>query len=145
MLLAGDGKGALKILLRFRHIRLRRLKGDFAGNALYATIAILLGWWPWKPAMVRPYQIMNCAISASNELLTINNYNPRKFTGVGVMKRLSFAGCLLFFLAGAWLAEAGVAGAADLTVKAPIVPPVPVFSWTGVYLGIGGGAGWGER
>ena len=37
------------------------------------------------------------------------------------------------------LALTGVAGAADLTVKAPIVPPVPVFSWTGVYLGIGGG------
>ena len=43
------------------------------------------------------------------------------------------------------LALTGVAGAADLTVKAPIVPPVPVFSWTGVYLGIGGGAGWGNN
>jgi len=43
------------------------------------------------------------------------------------------------------LALTGVAGAADLAVKAPIVPPVPVFSWTGVYLGIGGGAGWGNN
>jgi len=38
-----------------------------------------------------------------------------------------------------------VVGAADLGVKAPIVPPVPVFSWTGVYLGIGGGTGWGNK
>ena len=43
------------------------------------------------------------------------------------------------------LALTGVAGAADLAVKPPIVPPVPVFSWTGVYLGIGGGAGWGNN
>ena len=43
------------------------------------------------------------------------------------------------------LALTGVAGAADLGFKAPIVPPVPVFSWTGVYLGIGGGAGWGNN
>src|ERR1700693_2526361 len=43
------------------------------------------------------------------------------------------------------LALTGVAGAADLAVKAPIVPPVPAFSWTGVYLGIGGGAGWGNN
>ena len=39
----------------------------------------------------------------------------------------------------------GVAGAADLAVKTPIVAPVPVFSWTGVYLGIGGGTGWGNN
>ena len=37
----------------------------------------------------------------------------------------------------------GAASAADLAVKAPIVAPVPVFSWTGVYIGIGGGTGWG--
>ena len=43
------------------------------------------------------------------------------------------------------LALTGVAGAADLAVKSPIVPPVPVFSWTGVYLGIGGGTGWGDN
>lgn len=39
----------------------------------------------------------------------------------------------------------GAASAADLVVKAPIVAPVPVFSWTGVYIGIGGGSGWGTR
>ena len=43
------------------------------------------------------------------------------------------------------LALTGVAGAADLAVKAPVVPPVPAFSWTGVYLGIGGGTGWGNN
>ena len=43
------------------------------------------------------------------------------------------------------LALTGVAGAADLAVKTPVVPPVPVFSWTGVYLGIGGGTGWGNN
>jgi hypothetical protein len=39
------------------------------------------------------------------------------------------------------LALTGVAGAADQSFKAP----VPVFSWTGVYLGIGGGTGWGNN
>jgi opacity protein-like surface antigen len=43
------------------------------------------------------------------------------------------------------IALTGVAGAADLAVKAPTVPPVPAFSWTGVYLGIGGGTGWGNN
>jgi len=39
----------------------------------------------------------------------------------------------------------GAASAADLIVKAPVVAPVPVFSWTGVYIGIGGGSGWGTK
>ena len=39
----------------------------------------------------------------------------------------------------------GVAGAADLAVKTPMFAPVPVFSWTGVYVGIGGGTGWGNN
>ena len=38
----------------------------------------------------------------------------------------------------------GTASAADLGVRAPIVAPPPVFSWTGIYIGIGGGTGWGE-
>jgi outer membrane immunogenic protein len=37
------------------------------------------------------------------------------------------------------LSFSGAAGAADLAIKAS-----PVFSWTGVYLGIGGGTGWGN-
>ena len=51
----------------------------------------------------------------------------------------------LCLAAGYVLALTGVAGAADLAVKTPIVAPVPVFSWTGVYLGIGGGTGWGNN
>ena len=43
------------------------------------------------------------------------------------------------------LALTGVAGAADLPVKMPIVATIPAFSWTGVYLGIGGGTGWGNN
>lgn len=43
------------------------------------------------------------------------------------------------------LGIAGTASAADLRVAAPIVAPVPVFSWTGVYIGIGGGTGWGTE
>jgi outer membrane immunogenic protein len=35
--------------------------------------------------------------------------------------------------------------AADMPVKAPVYPAVaPVFSWTGFYLGIAGGGGWGS-
>ena len=60
---------------------------------------------------------------------------------MAVLKR-----CRELCLAAAYaLALTGVVGAADLGVKAPIVPPVPVFSWTGVYLGIGGGTGWGNK
>ena len=50
------------------------------------------------------------------------------------------------FLASVFsLALTGVAGAADLPFKMPIVAQAPVFSWTGVYLGIGGGTGWGNN
>jgi outer membrane immunogenic protein len=40
----------------------------------------------------------------------------------------------------------GVAGAADLAVKAPVYkapPPVILSDWAGFYLGINGGGGWG--
>lgn len=50
------------------------------------------------------------------------------------------------FLASAFaLVLTGTASAADLAVKAPAVPPVPVFSWSGIYIGISGGTGWGNK
>jgi outer membrane immunogenic protein len=55
------------------------------------------------------------------------------------MKPIGFAGCFLFLLAGASLAEA-----ADLQIaKAPPFLPPPPFSWTGFYLGGNVGAGFG--
>ena len=49
--------------------------------------------------------------------------------------------CLASVLA---LALTGAAGAADMAVKAPIIAPVVVApTWTGFYLGIGGGTAWG--
>jgi outer membrane immunogenic protein len=40
------------------------------------------------------------------------------------------------------VAPLNTADAADLPVKVPLPPP-PVWTWTGFYLGIQGGAGWG--
>jgi outer membrane immunogenic protein len=37
----------------------------------------------------------------------------------------------------------GSANAADLPLKAPPAAPPPVSNWTGFYIGINGGAGWG--
>lgn len=54
------------------------------------------------------------------------------------MKRALFSAALA-------LGFTGVAGAADLAVRAPVIAPLPVFSWTGIYLGIGGGTGWGNK
>jgi outer membrane immunogenic protein len=46
-------------------------------------------------------------------------------------------------LVGATLLFAGPAFAADLPVKAPrAVPFMPVYNWTGFYVGVNGGAGW---
>ena len=42
----------------------------------------------------------------------------------------------------------GSANAADLPTKAPMAPApmvAPAFSWTGIYLGINGGWGWGRE
>jgi outer membrane immunogenic protein len=53
-------------------------------------------------------------------------------------------GVLAFALTG--IAALASANAADLAVKAPVykAPPVPVFSWTGFYIGVQGGGAWGD-
>jgi len=56
---------------------------------------------------------------------------------------------LLGSVATGALLAAGSANAADLAVKAPrvapVVPPPPVFSWTGCYVGAHVGWGWGRH
>lgn len=37
------------------------------------------------------------------------------------------------------------AQAADLAVKAPAPVPTPVYNWTGLYVGVNGGYGWGDQ
>ena len=55
----------------------------------------------------------------------------------GVMKKLVVAA------AAAALGFVSVASAADMPTKAPVMAaPTPVFSWTGFYLGVQGGAAW---
>jgi outer membrane immunogenic protein len=49
----------------------------------------------------------------------------------------------LIFSTAFALGFTGVARAADLAVKTPVF--VPEFTWTGVYLGISGGTGWGNN
>src|SRR5262245_39825501 len=48
---------------------------------------------------------------------------------------------LVALAAAAMLGWAGAASAADMPLKAPPAPPPP--TWTGMYLGINGGYGWG--
>jgi outer membrane immunogenic protein len=38
-----------------------------------------------------------------------------------------------------------VAGAADLAIKAPPPPPVPVLNWTGFYIGANIGGAWSDN
>src|ERR1700722_14432939 len=56
---------------------------------------------------------------------------------------------ILFAAILAGLLNFGFAYAADLPLapayQAPIVVPVPVYTWTGLYLGINGGYGFGQQ
>src|SRR5262249_59986908 len=56
------------------------------------------------------------------------------------MKKLVMAGAAL-----AAFALPGIADAADLAVPVapPVIVPAPVLSWTGPYVGLNGGGGWG--
>ena len=74
--------------------------------------------------------------------------NPRSLVTQGdkFMKRMLIAGALA-------LAAGGQALAADLPQPGPLPPrapatyvpaPVPVFSWTGIYVGINGGYAFGD-
>ena len=51
----------------------------------------------------------------------------------------------LLLASAAVLGIAGIASAADLRVRPPIVAPVPLFSWTGCYIGGYVGGAWNER
>lgn len=55
------------------------------------------------------------------------------------MKRLLIA---VFAIASSYGAPAL---AADMAIKAPPIVAPPAFSWTGLYLGIDGGGGWGRE
>ena len=51
----------------------------------------------------------------------------------------------LLLASAAVLGIAGTASAADLRVRPPIVAPVPLFNWTGCYIGGYVGGAWNER
>ena len=55
------------------------------------------------------------------------------------MKRLVLA------ITSASLLSCGLASAADMPVKARPLPPPPVFTWTGLYIGIHGGGAWFDK
>src|SRR4051794_2862456 len=52
---------------------------------------------------------------------------------------------LLSTVAAAMVGQSGVGQAADMPVKAPVMPVVVPFSWTGFYLGANVGGAWGHR
>jgi outer membrane immunogenic protein len=60
-------------------------------------------------------------------------------------KHTSIAGAL----AGVFAAAGFAAHAADLPPRPPYIPPpavvVPAYNWTGIYIGVNGGYGWGRQ
>jgi outer membrane immunogenic protein len=59
------------------------------------------------------------------------------------MKRILLSGIVLAFAAAAPANAADLPRAAPPVVKAPVVAPPSVYDWSGFYLGINGGYGWG--
>src|SRR5262245_61977156 len=61
-----------------------------------------------------------------------------------MMKHKVMAGAL----AGVFAAASLAAHAADLPPRPPYTPPpavvVPAYNWTGIYIGVNGGYGWGR-
>ncbi len=56
------------------------------------------------------------------------------------MHRLSIA----LIATASTIAFTQIATAADMPVKAPVAPVAPLYNWTGPYVGIEGGVGWGH-
>jgi outer membrane immunogenic protein len=52
-----------------------------------------------------------------------------------------------FVLSGACSLASVAAHAADMPIKAPppMTAPAAVYNWTGLYVGVNGGWGWGEH
>jgi len=61
------------------------------------------------------------------------------------MKAVSTRRVLLASVSAVALFIASEAKSADLPVKAPIIAPAPIFSWTGCYVGGHVGFGWGRN
>jgi len=59
------------------------------------------------------------------------------------MKYAEFVGASI----GILIATSFTAHAADLPARPPYTPPVaaPVYNWTGIYIGVNGGYGWGRQ
>jgi outer membrane immunogenic protein len=57
------------------------------------------------------------------------------------MRKFAFKALIVAALS---LGAAGYAAAADMPTKAPAMAPPFGYSWTGIYLGINGGYGWGR-
>src|SRR6516165_4425149 len=62
-----------------------------------------------------------------------------------IMKAVSTRRVLLASVSAVALFIASEAKSADLPVKAPIIAPAPIFSWTGCYVGGHVGFGWGRN
>ena len=60
------------------------------------------------------------------------------------MKRILLGGIVLALAAAAPAHAADLPRPAPPVVKAPVVAPPSVYDWTGFYLGVNGGYGWGQ-